>query len=175
MTASQRLFFALWPEQRIRQQLINVQSSLTAPGRFVLPENLHVTLSFLGNVSSDSRLLLLEQATALTEHTAFTLIFEDIQFWPTSGVVCLTTRVIPETIVLIAEKLNRLARELGLNVDTRPYQPHVTLARDSSKIEALGLIQPITWSATHFCLVESCVNSEGVIYQIIQEWPFDKC
>ncbi len=174
MTASQRLFFALWPEQRIRQQLISVQNSLTVSGRLVMPENLHVTLSFLGNVSSDTRLILLEQAAALTELTAFTLVFDAIQFWPTSGAVCLTTRAIPEMIVLMAEKLNRLARGLGLNDDTRPYQPHVTLARDSSKIEALSLIQPITWSATHFCLVESCVNSKGVIYQVIQEWPLDK-
>ena len=52
---AKRLFFALWPEDSTRAELTaamrRLQPEVTA--RWVMPENLHMTLAFLGDVETD--------------------------------------------------------------------------------------------------------------------------
>jgi 2'-5' RNA ligase len=47
-----RLFFALWPDDRVRAALAVLAAELAAScgGRATAPDNLHATLAFLGNV-----------------------------------------------------------------------------------------------------------------------------
>jgi len=42
-----RLFYALWPDKATRDALANLQLSIR--GRIILPQNLHITLAFLGD------------------------------------------------------------------------------------------------------------------------------
>ena len=47
--SAQRLFFALWPDPAVRAALAGVTARLPLPrGRLTPPQNLHVTLVFLG-------------------------------------------------------------------------------------------------------------------------------
>ena len=46
-----RLFFALWPDNNSRQQIAQINQQITFPNmRKLIPDNLHITLVFLGNV-----------------------------------------------------------------------------------------------------------------------------
>ena len=52
--SSQRLFFALLPDEAVRKQLRRLQKDLSqAGGRPVPAENLHLTLLFLGDVPTE--------------------------------------------------------------------------------------------------------------------------
>ena len=55
MSVKKRLFLALWPDDDVRNQLSAVLKSAGHPilsgGTPVKPENLHMTLLFLGDVS----------------------------------------------------------------------------------------------------------------------------
>ena len=69
-TPGERLFFALWPDDAIRQQLVDAYARI--PGlkgqRDVLPNNLHVTLHFLGNVEASRVDCFRRQAEVISAH-----------------------------------------------------------------------------------------------------------
>ena len=53
--ATRRLFFALWPSDDIRNLIVENLKQLPKPlnGRPIQPENLHITLHFVGSVNED--------------------------------------------------------------------------------------------------------------------------
>lgn len=52
MATHHRLFFALWPDELVKRQLATLSKELDASrsGRWTRPDNLHLTLQFLGSV-----------------------------------------------------------------------------------------------------------------------------
>ena len=55
MAEQERLFFALWPDEALRQQLAVYPPMLKGcGGRLVVQDNLHITLAFLGSVDGDT-------------------------------------------------------------------------------------------------------------------------
>jgi RNA 2',3'-cyclic 3'-phosphodiesterase len=46
--SSGRYFFALWPDRQVREALSTLSRSLSAGGRPHHPDDLHMTLVFLG-------------------------------------------------------------------------------------------------------------------------------
>jgi 2'-5' RNA ligase len=77
---------------------------------------------------------------------------------------------IPRELKDLVVKLTGLAKICRIPVDSRPYRPHVTLAR---KITTQVHVEPqeITWEAREFSLVESNTLPEGTEYKIIRSWP----
>ncbi len=75
--ATQRLFFALWPEPALQQHLAMTAAALLPrdAGRRVRAENLHCTLVFLGAVEAAQRLCL-EDAASLVRAEPFTLTLD---------------------------------------------------------------------------------------------------
>lgn len=72
--------------------------------------------------------------------------------------------------MMLASALTEAAENCGLQTDTRPYTPHVTLARHARYLPEVKF-EPVIWRAEAFCLVESCSEPGGVIYKVMQRWP----
>lgn len=164
-----RLFFALWPEGIIRQQCVDIgKAILTEHARLVRPANIHVTLLFLGNIDPDKEERF-KQALATVHVPRMTLCFDRLSFWKKSGILCLTTPNTCPEVETLAGMLSRLAGELGIKTDERPFKPHVTLAKKATKLTPLEF-DPINWHSSSFCLVESVSCSNGIEYRIVEEW-----
>ncbi len=174
MPHSSRLFFALWPDDQTRQALARLDRVIPAkPCKRVLPHNLHVTLVFLGQVDAETELVI-KQSAATISAQPFTLIFDCLSYWSRPRILCLSSRqAIPEAASALVSALAAMAAECGLQTDTRPYTPHITLARHARFLPD-AQFEPIVWRAEAFCLVESCSEPDGVRYQVIQQWPFIK-
>lgn len=99
---------------------------------WVKPENMHLTLHFLGEVDQDRAAGLQRTLEAPFAMPAFCLDFDGVGLFPPSGpprVVWLgITRGADRLVALHAEVGARLAG-LGFALESRPYQPHLTLAR----------------------------------------------
>ena len=58
MKSKPRLFVALWPDTEVRKAILDVAGGFSGPGlnsaRQVKPENIHMTLAFLGNVQAEN-------------------------------------------------------------------------------------------------------------------------
>src|SRR5688572_28288957 len=95
--SGQRLFFALWPSDEFRGQIALATEALArgSGGRVILPENLHVTLLFLGQVLP-SQLASVQQAGSACAHSpGFDLTFDRAETWGRSNLLCLTTSSTP--------------------------------------------------------------------------------
>ena len=171
MTDSSRLFYALWPDDHTRLDLVRLNRSIEAKGfRPVQPHNIHVTLVFLGNVDAASELLLKHSVTGISAKP-FTLTFDQLSYWSRPKVLCLTCSQLPDEVEKLVTALNREVASCGLQTDTRPYKPHITLARHAKYLPDINF-EPIVWRAESFCLVESCSEPGGVSYKVRQQWPF---
>lgn len=174
MPDTSRLFFALWPDDKTRQALACISQSIEARGfKCVQPHNLHVTLVFLGHVNVGTELLI-KQCVADITVRPFELTFDSLGYWSRPKILCLTClQPAPEEAILLASALGTAAKNCGLQTDTRPYTPHITLARHVRYLPDRKF-EPIVWRAEAFCLVESCTEPDGVRYKVIQQWPFIK-
>jgi len=167
---SKKLFFALWPDDITRQRCLGVLNTIGyKQAKPVLPNNLHVTLVFLGYVSVEKEIGLLAGAATIPV-PELSLCFDRISFWKKPGIICLTsTEINPELSVLVAE-LSILAEKLGIRLDPRTYKPHVTLVRKAVAVKSLDF-EPVIWRANSFCLVESVrLEESGVEYRVVERW-----
>lgn len=165
-----RLFFAVWPDVKTRENLGAVIGKVPAcAGRMVSKDKLHITLLFLGRVSP-------EQARRLTEAAGriragpFSLTIDKPGWWPRPKVLWLGVSVIPPELLALVNDLRRLAADLDLPVDSRPYEPHITYARKAGRPVLNLEFAPIDWDVREFCLVASDTCPDGAEYKILQRW-----
>jgi len=171
VTDSSRLFYALWPDDHTRLDLVRLNRFIEAKGfRPVQSHNVHVTLVFLGNVDAATELLLKHSVTGISAKP-FVLTFDRLSYWSRPKVLCLTCSQLPDEVEKLVTALNREVASCGLQTDTRPYKPHITLARHAKYLPDINL-EPIVWRAESFCLVESCSEPGGVSYKVRRQWPF---
>ncbi|MFI3198602.1 MAG: RNA 2',3'-cyclic phosphodiesterase [Methylococcaceae bacterium] len=170
---SSRLFFALWPDQQIRLNLVRLNQSIEAKGfKPVQPHNLHATLVFLGSVDAASELLIKYSVRDILAKP-FVLMFDQLSYWNKPKILCLTCSHTSAEVALLVTALNREVISCGLQIDPRPYLPHITLARHAHYLPDIT-IEPIIWRAEAFVLAESCSEPSGVNYKVRQEWAFIK-
>ena len=173
MTDFSRLFFALWPDDQTRRELVRLCQSIEAKGfRPVHPQKVHVTLVFLGNVDAISESLVKQSVTCIFAKP-FSLIFDQLSYWRRPKILCLSCSQTPDEAKSLVAALNTEVEGCGLQVDTRPYKPHITLARHAHYLPDISF-EPIVYRADSFCLVESCSEPGGANYIVRQRWPFIK-
>ena len=155
MSATRRLFFALWPDDRIRHALLHWQThNLSTAVRWQHRDDLHITLHFLGQVDDDR----LEEIAAVgAEHqfVPFNLVLDEIDYWSRPRVFCATPSSVPAPLIELHTALGKGLESIGFAGESRPYRPHVTLARKVGADEAYGPLSPLTWSVKALALVES--------------------
>ena len=167
-----RLFFALWPEPRIRAELVRVAQEVAVEtgGRVVAADNIHLTLAFLGERPYELVGALRALAAGI-ELAPFTMLLDDIGYWRKAGLAWLGSDA-------HCVELNDLQRDLaqrlagaGIELEPRPFAPHITLARRIASIVRRRLVPPIAWNIDSFSLVKSELGREGARYHLIETWP----
>ncbi|MGZ5000130.1 MAG: RNA 2',3'-cyclic phosphodiesterase [Methylomonas sp.] len=166
-----RLFFALWPDEKTRQQCGDIIQKLSGAGlRPVAAKNLHVTLVFLGNIDDEREAAVTAAAGALNVPSGMSVTFDRLSFWKKPAIYCLTGSRFDASVAELVEQLSAIAFQYGIQVDERPFRPHVTLARKARAAVDIDF-KPIIWRADDFCLVQSCSTKDGVEYRVIRRWP----
>jgi 2'-5' RNA ligase len=127
-TPWQRCFIALTPCQQARDRLAALPVDPRA--RRVAAADLHLTLAFLGGLSDSQRNELGEVLPALASPLP-DLTFTGLEIWPSlqRARVQVATFALPGALDELVQRLNPILVDMGLPVDSRPFRPHVTLAR----------------------------------------------
>lgn len=168
--SKQRVFFALWPNGEVRAALDQLaRQHARHNGRAVVPENLHITLAFVGGVSAEQRACM-EAAAATVAAPTFAVTLDNLGFWLRPKILWAGARVMPPELTELVSALNIVLIPCGYRPESRPFQVHVTLARKAQRPPAVRHIPPIVWSADAFCLVESVAGEEGSEYRVIGRW-----
>lgn len=171
-TKTLRLFFALWPDDAARASLAGTVEALkrATTAKWVKPENLHITLAFLGEVDED-RLPLVNRAADSIIGRSFKLELDRIEFWPRSGIVCLSPASTPEDLKKLVSGLTAELGGVGFVMESRPYRAHLTVARKARPgVVSQALADPIDWNVRSFDLVESRISRAGSLYLVRESW-----
>lgn len=167
----QRLFFALWPDDGVREGFDTIASkSLRRRGRRIPAENLHLTLAFLGSVSPETRRCAESAADGITG-APFVLEFTHLGFWPRPRVIWSGCDQTPEALTALVNVLRQGLKGCGIKPEVRPYRAHLTLARKASvDPDFRESHAPISWTVDAFHLLESKTLSTGAQYKILRSW-----
>lgn len=166
-----RYFFALSPDLNSRMQIQHIMKRLPEDQSLKLQTtaNLHQTLLFLGQLDQQQINALL----TLTESIncpAIYMQFDLLSYWAEPRIYCLTSRAPSAELFNLVNQLQQFASDAKIDVDLRPYQPHITLARKAR--EAISLrIAPVIFRAQELVLMKSVSTEQGPQYYPMMHWP----
>jgi len=170
--ATQRVFFALWPDAPARALLARLarEVALESGGRPALPELIHLTLAFVGEqpaICVDS----LRRLAAVIRARSFVLALDRVGGFQRTGIAWLGSSAPQAELLALHDDLAAALRSRAFQVEERTYAPHLTLARHSAAVIDQRLSEPIRWRVTSFALSASELGQDGPAYRTIAEWP----
>lgn len=169
-----RLFFALWPAAKLRDQLTRA-AALVPPGDNpatyrVKPERLHLTLAFLGELDARQIEAAITAGDAVVAD-GFSLRIDRVGHFDTANVAWLGPSVIPPGLARLKAALDRELLHVHLPVDPGVYVPHITCLRRIR--EAPDALAPqLDWTVDEFVLVRSARDRDGrpAGYKVLRRW-----
>lgn len=172
--ASQRLFFALWPDEDVRAVLAGEAAMLRAQaaprGRWIDPLDYHLTLRFLGDCDAAQREAAL-RAGANVQAQDFDIDIDcagsfhnrSIPWW----LGCTRT---PTGLQRLWDALDAQLADAGFETPAHaPLVPHITVARDAPAMLSSAPIACARWFVRAFFLVQS-VRGRRHAYHPIARW-----
>jgi 2'-5' RNA ligase len=185
------LFVAISPPDAVRRRVAALAGEVrraagpaAAELRWVAPENLHLTLQFLGAVPSE-RVEPIE--AALREVAAsgrpLSLEVKSAGGFPNARrprVVWLGLSGDVAALETLAAELGRRLAPLGFPPEERAFSAHLTVARArdprgapgiAGALAAAGEAEPVPWRVTDLVLVESHLSPKGPRYEAIARAP----
>ncbi len=176
-----RLFVALTLPEDVRRRLAGLANGL--PGaRWVKPENLHLTLRFLGEVDNLAAADV-DDALAKIQCPGFDLSLNVIgHFGEGRKLRALWVGVEANAdLMRLQEKIEQALIRAGLAPEPRKFKPHITLARfKSNPRERLqtyladhSLLRAGPIAMESFELYSSFTSADGPIYRVEASYPLE--
>jgi 2'-5' RNA ligase len=175
-----RLFVAVDLPNSMRDQIVPICKGITG-ARWSKPEQLHVTLRFLGAVP-EGDLDRIRQALATVRHPAFRLEIRHAGVFPPHKLprVMWLGLAPAEPLCALKEKIDAV---LGPDPESaqRTFSPHLTLARFTSQprdeltqfLAAYGEFQAGPWPVHEFQLYQSTLRRTGAVHEVIQTYRLE--
>lgn len=175
---NKRLFVAIDPPDDIRMLLAELCCGLP-DARWTPPEQLHLTLSFIGEVSG-SAFLDIKEALAAIQAAPLTLRLQGVGFFPPRGQPRVVWAGIAKNdpLAVLQRKITTRLFALGFEPENRKFSPHITLARlqytPPSRVgrylEEHGLFSSAEFSVRQFLLYSSVLGRKGATHTVEQTY-----
>jgi RNA 2',3'-cyclic 3'-phosphodiesterase len=169
---AKNLFLAIWPGAMERLALSRLRDTLSLQaGHPTHPEDIHLSLVFLGLASPDQRRCA-EAATGRVRNPCFELSLDRLGSFPRARVQWCGADIAPPALTDLVTALRAELAGCGFLLDNRPYRPHATLARKAPAVAGRILEIPIRWTVDSFVLAS---GQEGPPprYRILRRWFLD--
>ncbi|MGH1412563.1 MAG: RNA 2',3'-cyclic phosphodiesterase [Pelagimonas sp.] len=171
-----RLFLALPLPDHAVSDIETIQSRLP-DGRAVPPENLHLTLVFLGD-QDEAILGPLHDALLTLRAAPITLTLSGVaDFGGRFGqAIGLAAEGGPALLDLQSRIRSRL-HGAGIHLERRRFRPHVTLSRLSGKTDPAPVLNALIgakagpMTLTSFGLYQSTLHDQGAYYDTLSSYP----
>lgn len=166
-----RVFFALWPNHQIQQELHTIARQLKpqCQGRVMRAETLHMTLQFIGNIQR-SQLAKIISAADNVSAQPFSMKLAKTAYWNHNHIAYATLASDAPLLDNLVLQLKIALHEEDVVYADQKFSPHVTLLRNAEQKPQTQEFPPITWQVDSFVLVESVLSEQGAHYKIIKEW-----
>lgn len=174
-----RLFVGIPLAETVRAELDRVVGQMRPKlvgWRWSQPESWHITLQFLGTTGVDQYSRLIAQLRAIHSPTV-PVQLGALGVFDRAGVFFVDVPVSPE-LAGLKKKVENATAPCGFAADSRPYHPHITLARFEGKSRAQSLPdassptpQVSSFVAGEFLLYESFLSPAGARYAVRGRFP----
>jgi RNA 2',3'-cyclic 3'-phosphodiesterase len=181
-----RLFVALDLPDQVRHSIAELIAKLqpkSRAARWIKPENLHITLKFIGHVGNEKLSPIQSALSSIHAAQPVELHFRGMGFFPNEhhprafwcGIAS------SPNLAELAANIDRALMPLGIERETRPFTPHLTVARFKSNEGIREVVQAATdmkstdfgaATETNFHLYESLLKSTGAQYNRVASFPF---
>lgn len=172
-----RLFTAIDIPEEIRETLKATVAKLkpAAKLRWSKPENLHITTKFLGEVPAERLSAVVNALESMPAGSAIPIEVRGIGWFPNPHAPRILYAGIqaPEWLGQLHLRTDEALAGLGVPKETKPFRPHLTLARIDGKVELADLRHAIfalssnqfgAFVAEQFHLYESQTGGAGSVY-----------
>jgi RNA 2',3'-cyclic 3'-phosphodiesterase len=181
-----RLFIAIEISPDVRAALAALLEEFRAIApqvKWARPENMHLTLKFLGETDSSKLTAMQAALSALRSSQAVTLHFRGLGFFPNArrAKVFWTGMESSPNLPVLAAEIDQAMHRFGFLLEDRPFTPHLTLARFQPpglphKLDAAAQEYASrdfgSLIAREFHLIESKLKPAGAEYTTLQSFPF---
>ena len=168
-------------DQAITEKIVKLQGELKSYADFksVEPENIHLTLKFLGEIS-DSQVEKVEEVLKDLEFSSFSLRFRGVGAFPNPRrprVIWIGVSEGATEFSELAKRIDTSLRKLGFPPETRGFKPHLTIARVkrgggaalSNFIQKYSLEDFGTLKVDSVKLKKSILTPRGPVYTTLYE------
>jgi RNA 2',3'-cyclic 3'-phosphodiesterase len=168
---SARLFFALWPDDRVRLLLARhcLELARECAGRAMRPETFHLTLVFVGKVA-EPRIADLMACADRVLARKFELSVDTSACFARAKVAWLGCTEVPYALADLELALRSEVTQSGFEIDVRKFKPHITVVRNVEQPCAPATIGPIAWKVNLFSLMDSQASANGQDYKVLKTW-----
>lgn len=183
-----RLFLAIELPDDVRNHLRQIRAGLEPAipkVAYTRPENLHLTLKFLGELAP-KRVPQLTASMEMIKPRRLELQATQFEIFPGKGPIRIIAAAMEGTIPplrAMVESIEQRCRFLGFEREQRAYRPHVTLARSrpvlSQKFRAtINELAPNLWpgpifAPREFALMCSEQSTQGSVYSTVARFGID--
>ena len=166
-----RTFFALVPEEPVRLQFLALAREVArrSRGRAISGEHVHLTLAFLGDVFVE-RVSELRRIGDQMSAQGAVLDFDTLGAWRASGVAWVAPSSLPPVLLQLHAALHGALTEASFAMESRPFRPHVTLARRCVQPHPRSRCPVVRWPVKRLCLIGSELRPEGPRHSTLAEW-----
>lgn len=184
-----RTFISINLDESLKKEINNLLMDIKKHDlavKWVPPENLHITLKFLGHIPEDKIEKVKERLSDLTSRfNPFILRFRGIGFFPDRKRPRVIWVDISDTDTLrdLQEMIEERLTEIGFEREDRGFSPHLTIGRIKSlgdRERLTGLIDTIkdrefgSIKVDRVSLMRSDLRPGGAKYSVIAEFPLKK-
>lgn len=184
-----RAFIAIELPEDVKKKLTELEARLQTkrfPAKWVVPENIHLTLKFLGNIGVDTIPDIREVMEEAVLYTApFKIGVSGVGVFPNlqrTQIIWAGMKGDLSNLTELQKKLDTGLEKLGFTPETRPFTAHLTLARmkDEASVsdrETAGkMANTIQFDAAEFQvdainLMKSELRREGPLYTRLLSIP----
>ncbi len=180
-----RTFIAIELESEVKENLETIIHTLKPAGpgiKWVDPKGIHLTLKFLGNISSEKADVIKAVMNRIVQkHPCFSLNCRRLGRFPVKSrnprVVWAGVEEHPE-LLQIQKELDHELSGLGFSKEKREFHPHLTLGRAGKKTNSPMLVPEIekyrevefgTIPVSKIILFESTLTPEGPVYSRLHQ------
>lgn len=173
-----RLFVAISVPPEVLNILTDIQrrfKKLELDAKWVKPENIHLTLKFLGPTSQVAQI---KQALAKAVGNEFVLSLSGAKVFPSlekPRILAVDLQTPCDPLDQLHKKIEEHLAPLGFAPESRPFAPHLTLARIKSGKNKNLLVQPLnsighvaSFKVKSVQLYQSRLTQEGATYTVLE-------
>ena len=160
-----RLFIAINLNNEMKDALLDLQGDMMqmgVRGNYTRPENLHITLAFIGEFSDPD---LVKEVVDRVEFEPFGIAFAGVGSFRNLWWAGIEKS---DALTDLVRRLRRRLAEADIPFDRKKFSPHITLIRrpDRSLDEVLGGLEiaKATMTVDHISLMRSDRGKNGMIY-----------